>query len=170
MRVVRVALRPYDDAWPRRFEEQRVRLAAALGHEARSIDHFGSTSIPGADAKPILDILVARGPEARYPAWVARLAPLGLTHTREDSTDQGEGQWYFRDVENTVHVHVYPAGSRAHRRHLAFRDALRRDAALLAEYVALKRDLARREWGVVQDYADAKTAFVRRVEKEALGE
>lgn len=168
--MVRVALQPYDPHWPARFEHVRSRIAAALGADAVSIDHVGSTSVPGLDAKPILDILVARAPSAARARWVATLAPLGYTHAREDSTDQGEGQWYFRDPANTVHVHAYDAGTRAHRRHLAFRDALRRDAGLRAEYVALKRELAAREWGAVQDYADAKTAFIRNVEREALGE
>lgn len=167
---MRVTLAPHDPAWARRFDEVRAALADALGPEARSIEHFGSTSVPGLDAKPILDVLVARGEEARFDAWARRLVPLGLAHAREDSTDQGEGQWFFRDEPRTVHVHVYPEGTRAHRRHLAFRDALRRDPALREAYARLKRDLAGREWGAVQDYADAKTAFVRRVEKEALGE
>ncbi|HUR67883.1 MAG TPA: GrpB family protein [Candidatus Thermoplasmatota archaeon] len=167
---MRVELRPYDPAWPLRFERERARLAAALGARARSIEHFGSTSVPGLAAKPILDVLVARVPGALYEEWVTLLAPLGLTWTRRDSTDQGEGQWYFRDVADTMHVHVYEADTRAHRRHLAFRDALRADATLREEYAALKRDLATKEWGVVQDYADAKTAFVRRVEKEWMRE
>ena len=167
---MRVTLAPHDPAWARRFEEVRAGIAASLGPEARSIEHFGSTAVPGLDAKPILDVLVARGPEARFEAWARRLAPLGYAHAREDSTAQGEGQWFFRDAPRTVHIHVYPDGTRAHRRHLAFRDALRRDPALREAYARLKRGLATREWGTVQDYADAKTDFVRRVEKEALGE
>ena len=168
MSAVRVDLRPYDPAWPAAFERERSRLAAALGPEAVSIEHFGSTAVPGADAKPILDVLVARSPSARFDAWAARLAPLGYVRAREDSTGQGEGQWFFRDAARTVHVHAYEAGTRAHRRHLAFRDALRGDAALRDAYVALKRDLAAREWPDGQAYADAKTAFVRRVETEAM--
>lgn len=167
---MRVALAPHDPEWPRRFENVHATLAAALGPQARAVEHFGSTSIPGLAAKPILDVLVARASEARFDAWARRLAPLGYAHAREDSTGQGEGQWFFRDAPRTVHVHVYQDGTRAYRRHLAFRDALRRDAGLRDAYAALKRELAQREWATVQDYADAKTAFIRRVEKEALGE
>ena len=41
-----IELVPYDPEWPYRFEEWRVKLAAALGSTAQRIDHFGSTSIP----------------------------------------------------------------------------------------------------------------------------
>ena len=165
---MRIELRPHDPEWPRRFERERARIAAALGAEAISIDHFGSTAVPGLDAKPILDVLVARAHGARFSSWAAALKPLGYARAREDSTGQGEGQWFFRDAARTVHVHVYEAGTPAHRRHLAFRDALRSDPSLRDAYAALKRGLAQMDWPSGQEYVDAKTEFVRRVEAEAM--
>lgn len=166
--MVRIQLAPHSPDWAARFERERDRLRHVLGDTAVAIDHFGSTSVAGLSAKPIVDILVARAPTARFDAWAAALRPLGYVHAREDSTDQSEGQWFFRDEPRTVHVHVYEAETRAHRRHLAFRDALRANPRLREEYEALKRALAQREWSDVQAYADAKTDFVRRVEREAL--
>lgn len=46
----------YDAGWPRRFEEERDRIVAALGLRAVTVDHIGSTSVPGLAAKPIVDI------------------------------------------------------------------------------------------------------------------
>ena len=121
--------------------------------------------MPGCDAKPILDILIARSPGEGFEEWRGLLAPLGFSRARIDSTGQGEGQWFFRDALRTIHVHVYEEGSPGHLRHLAFRDALRGDDALRDAYVALKRDLASREWASTQAYVDAKGAFVRDVER-----
>lgn len=45
-----------DSAWPRAFEREAARLAAALGTVAIRIEHVGSTSVPGLAAKPIIDI------------------------------------------------------------------------------------------------------------------
>ena len=51
------------------------------------------------------------------------------------------------------------------RRYLAFRDALRADPQLVNEYAALKRELAA-EFGADRlGYTEAKTDFVRRVER-----
>jgi GrpB-like predicted nucleotidyltransferase (UPF0157 family) len=36
-----------------------MRLRSALGDVALRIDHIGSTSIPGLDAKPIIDIQIS---------------------------------------------------------------------------------------------------------------
>lgn len=51
----------------------RAALAAALGPEARSVERFGLTAVPGLDAKPILGVLVARGPEAGFDARARRV-------------------------------------------------------------------------------------------------
>ena len=48
---------PYDPEWPQRFEHIRAVLDTALaGVEVLSIEHVGSTSVPGLAAKPMLDI------------------------------------------------------------------------------------------------------------------
>lgn len=46
----------YDPDWPRKYEQWRERLQAALGEVARRIEHVGSTSVPGLPAKPTVDI------------------------------------------------------------------------------------------------------------------
>jgi GrpB-like predicted nucleotidyltransferase (UPF0157 family) len=51
---------------------------------------------------------------------------------------------------------------------IAFRDALRRDRGLAAEYGALKRELARRFPRDRLAYLDGKTEFVLRVLAEAV--
>lgn len=50
---------PYDPEWPRRFDAERQLLADAIGAwlVAGAIEHVGSTSIPGLDAKPVIDIM-----------------------------------------------------------------------------------------------------------------
>lgn len=165
----RVELQPHQERWALEFAVWKKSIQAVLADQATSIDHFGSTAIPGIHAKPIIDILVARRPEADFNAWVPKLASLGLTHARLDSVGQGEGQWFFRDPKRTVHVHVYDEGSSGHRRHLAFRDALLADATLRRQYDSLKVAIAQRALRDMDEYIDAKAFFVRDVEARALG-
>ena len=42
--------------WPEQFQREAERIQGALGSRALSIDHVGSTSVPGLAAKPIIDI------------------------------------------------------------------------------------------------------------------
>src|SRR5438270_202501 len=72
---LRLVVADSDDAWVARFAEHHRRLADALGARALSIEHIGSTAVPGLPAKPIVDVLVTvEDPDdegAYLPALVA---------------------------------------------------------------------------------------------------
>jgi GrpB-like predicted nucleotidyltransferase (UPF0157 family) len=53
-----VQLANWTPRWAELFTEEAVRLRVALGDLALAIEHYGSTSVPGLVAKPLLDILV----------------------------------------------------------------------------------------------------------------
>src|SRR5688572_21551345 len=53
----KVVLADPDDRWAELYRLEERRLRDALGAQALDIQHFGSTSIPGIKAKPVLDIL-----------------------------------------------------------------------------------------------------------------
>ncbi|MFD7161645.1 GrpB family protein [Kribbella sp. NPDC059898] len=48
----------YDPAWPGEFTTLAERIEAALGPRALTIDHIGSTSVPGLPAKNCIDAQV----------------------------------------------------------------------------------------------------------------
>ena len=54
----RILIVDYDPQWPQLFEREADRIRAALGSRALRIEHTGSTSVPGLDAKPIIDVLL----------------------------------------------------------------------------------------------------------------
>lgn len=55
----RIIIAPYDPEWPELFRLLGTRLRSALRDVALRIDHIGSTSIPGMDAKPIIDVQIS---------------------------------------------------------------------------------------------------------------
>ena len=50
---------PYDAAWPVLFEAERARLEQVFAERGLrvTVEHSGSTAVPGLAAKPVLDIL-----------------------------------------------------------------------------------------------------------------
>lgn len=159
---------PDDDGWPRRFAAERTRIAAALGAVAIRIDHIGSTAVPGLSAKPIVDIDVSVPDVEDEAAYVPLLGAAGYElRVREP------GHRMLRTPARDVHVHVCTTGSDWERRHLLFRDRLRRDTADREAYATLKRELATREWPDMNAYADAKgpliDAILARAEASAAG-
>lgn len=68
----------YDPTWPDRFAEQRDAILAAAGAHVVAIEHFGSTSVPGLAAKPVIDIVVAvRSLAGGGTALAEAVRPLG---------------------------------------------------------------------------------------------
>lgn len=145
----------YNPAWPERFTTERRRIAAALGTTARRIDHIGSTAVPGLAAKPILDIDLSVPDVEDETAYLDSLLAAGYQlRVRE------QGHRMVRTPQRDVHVHVSTVGSEWERRHLLFRDWLRRDAQDRAAYEQLKRQLAQRDWTDMNAYADAKGPLI----------
>ena len=158
-----VELVDYDPGWPPRFAQERALLEQALGPWlAGPIEHIGSTAIPGMPAKPVIDIMApVAGLDAARPAIGAAEA-IGYVHFPYRAEVM---HWLCKPsaAHRTHHLHLIPYGSRLWQERLAFRDCLRSDGALAAEYRALKAALAQRHRTDREAYTDAKGPFVARV-------
>ena len=153
-----IVIAAYDPAWPARFEAERDRVARALGDHALTIEHIGSTSVPGLGAKPIIDVLVAVADPDDEAAFREPLERAGYELRVRET-----GHRMFRTPAKDVHVHVWADGDPEVDRHLAFRDRLRGSSADRAAYERLKRELAGRRWDDMNEYADAKGPFIEEV-------
>ena len=158
-----VLLVDYDPAWPAAFESERGRLASVLGEWLTgTIEHIGSTAVPGLRAKPVLDIMAGvESLPASQPA-IQAVSRLNYVHFpyRADVM-----HWFCKPspAHRTHHLHLVPFGSPLWNERILFREALRRDPALAAEYAELKTLLARRYRDDREAYTEAKSAFVVRV-------
>ena len=158
----------YDSAWPKEFERERTRIAEALGDVAVRIEHVGSTAVPGLAAKPVIDIQVSTRSMEPRRIYVEPLLALGYRHALDPIAIDHE--YFSHDVDGVRghHVHVCLLGGEWERRHLEFRDALRRDPTIVSEYERLKRRLAELFPTDVCAYVEGKTEFVRTIEEAAL--
>lgn len=160
-----VRLAEYHPAWPARFRVEAEVLRVALAPLAPRFEHVGSTAVPGLAAQPIIDILLGVRTPMAVEEHTPRLANFGYRLLPSAYDPGGRRRFLVRTVRGTrthqVHV-VEHLGEEWHRL-LLFRDLLRRDAALAAEYAALKRSLAALYRGNRLAYASAKSEFVQRV-------
>jgi GrpB-like predicted nucleotidyltransferase (UPF0157 family) len=72
----RVLVVDYDPSWPSMFEVLRRPVWAAVQDLAVSIEHVGSTAVPGLAAKPIIDMDVVMASSDNMSAAIERLATL----------------------------------------------------------------------------------------------
>lgn len=153
---------PYDLSWPRRFEEERAVLAAAIGaYVAGTIEHVGSTAVPGLAAKPVIDIMVG------VESLAASRPALSILRTLEYCYFPYRADvmhWLCKPSPQvrTHHLHLVPFGSRLWAERIAFRDYLRDHPAAAAEYADLKRSLAAEHRFDREAYTDAKEPFIRK--------
>jgi GrpB-like predicted nucleotidyltransferase (UPF0157 family) len=148
-------------AWVPLFQAESPRIAAVLQPFKASIEHCGSTSIAGIPAKPIIDILIGIPAPVEVGSVATALETIGYEHATWAGVPGNE---VFGKGEPRTHLlHVVPHGGDAWTRMLAFRDALRSDPALAAEYAALKQDYAARFPENRSAYTDGKSPFVARV-------
>ena len=147
-----------DPMWPAEFERLRSRTAGAVGDVAVAIEHIGSTAVPGLAAKPVIDLVVVVEPQDLQTA-VERLVAVGYVHQGNLGVE-GREAFGVPEGERQHHLYVSPTDSEELRAQLAFRDRLRANPALAAEYEALKRELAVRFRDDRMGYTDAKSDFV----------
>jgi N-methylhydantoinase B/oxoprolinase/acetone carboxylase alpha subunit/GrpB-like predicted nucleotidyltransferase (UPF0157 family) len=152
----------YDGEWPERFENERRRIANALGLVARRLEHVGSTAVPGLGAKPIVDMSVGVDDPDDDAVFVPQLAAAGYGLRVIEP-----GHRMFRTPDRGVHVHVWREGSEGQIDQLVFRDWLRTHDDDRDRYEALKRELAARQWESMGDYADAKSDVVADIMERA---
>jgi GrpB-like predicted nucleotidyltransferase (UPF0157 family) len=156
-----VQLAEYDPKWPGLFVKEAARIKRVLGNSAIRIEHVGSTSVPGLAAKPIIDIVLEVADSNDESAYVAPLESHGYELRIREPDWFGHRMLKGPDTE--INLHVFTVGCPEVDCMLQFRDRLRRYTEDRRLYEVTKRDLAKRTWDYVQDYADAKSEVIARI-------
>jgi GrpB-like predicted nucleotidyltransferase (UPF0157 family) len=160
-----------DPAWPSYFQLFKTAIEDALGSKTcLYVRHFGSTSIPGLPAKPIIDIEVVVSDVLDEDIYRPQLEAIGIEmRCRRPSWHQhrffraqkSEGKWPI--VGN---VHVFGEACPEVERHAIFREWLTENGEERERYVAVKREAmnaTRKEVGDVMDYNLKKEKVVREI-------
>jgi GrpB-like predicted nucleotidyltransferase (UPF0157 family) len=153
-----IRLAPADPEWRGRFKLEQRALEGAIGEWIiGGIHHVGSTAVPGLDAKPVIDILAGvRSLEIARHCF----EPLAVLDYLYAPYLPEEMHWFCKPdpARRTHHLHLVPVGSQRYSNELTFRDRLRADPRLAADYVALKHHLAERYRDDREAYTEAKGA------------
>ena len=152
------------------------RIRAALGDRAVSVDHVGSTAVPGLVAKDVIDLQIGLRDlrEADTSAFVDAMTSAGFPRSPGHWWDSGADgkEWPKRvhgnaDPARVAHIHVREHFSDGWIWALRFRDWMRADDEARQRYDGFKRELAGRLARTV-DYAAAKEPWFARAHADAL--
>jgi GrpB-like predicted nucleotidyltransferase (UPF0157 family) len=147
-----------DGSWPEQFAQVRDVVVSALGDRALSVEHVGSTSVPGLWAKPIIDVNLTVADSGDEAAYLPELEAAGFAlRVREPDWEQHR---CLRGADPTSNRHVWSPGSIEPARTTAFRDWLIAHPEDREAYAAIKRDLAEQGFTDVMLYNNAKAGLI----------
>jgi GrpB-like predicted nucleotidyltransferase (UPF0157 family) len=163
-----VRLAAYNPEWPQLFTAEKLRLQAAIGPHVLDIQHVGSTSIPGMNAKPIIDIAIAVASFEAAFVCVPPVEQLGYEYKGENGIPRRH--YFSRGAPCTHHIHMVELSSSDWINQILFRDYLIRHPAAAGEYAALKQALARQYPTDRKVYTGQKAPVIERIIEQAKKE
>lgn len=161
---------PYDPQWIAKFEKEKLLLEKTLGAwVSDGIHHVGSTSIPGVDAKPIVDILIGIHNLEDAQECIPLLEQIGYCHYPYRSDVM---IWFCKPSpeEREFHLQLMQPSEPLWQERFLFRDYLKSHPHAAKEYMDLKKSLAEDFRQDREGYTDAKTHFVQTILKKAQDE
>ena len=161
-----IIIKEHSDRWSGLFREEAKHITDSFSQsEIVSIDHIGSTAIPGIKAKPTIDILLQITEQLAISKLKETFSSLGylINHHPENPaphmtfvkgyTPQGfKGQAY--------HVHIRYPGDWPE---IRFRDYLIKNSAVAKEYETLKLTLAEKYPNDREAYTASKTEWIENI-------
>ncbi len=167
---MKIELVNYNPEWPKLFQAEKEALMNRLSGIESRIEHIGSTSIEGLCAKPIIDIMIGLNDFGLADQIIDRIVALEYLYVDKYNDIMPERRFFQKHKGNrkTHHIHMVGLDTEFWNRHLAFRDQLRNSKTDREDYANLKKQLAKQEWSDGNEYANAKTDFIRGIERKAL--
>ncbi|MED4907449.1 GrpB family protein [Brevibacillus centrosporus] len=165
----RIVIVEYEPEWVLLFEELRTFILPVVRDIIVSIEHVGSTSVPGLAAKPIIDIDVVVRTQEGVLSAIQGLASLGYVHEGDLGVSGREAFIPPSDVK-WHHLYVCTYDNAEYKRHILFRDYLRSHPEEAKKYGELKLELAQKYVNDRIAYTEAKGQFVNRVLNRVINE
>lgn len=163
---MKVRLTDYSEIWPKMFQMEAQFLKTIFGNEIIKFEHFGSTSVFGLKAKPVIDMMCIVKDIEKVDVFNDKMESLGYDVVGEWGIT---GRRLFRKggENRTHHIHFYQFDNAQIERHLIFRDYLRSHPEEVEKYSQFKEALAER-YENTSEYSPAKKNFVQEMEQQAL--
>ncbi|SDJ06658.1 GrpB family protein [Alteribacillus bidgolensis] len=153
----------YNPNWVEDFEREKSRISTLFGTQAIVIEHVGSTSIPGQEAKPVIDIFVIVSPFKDLAYYKSLFNFEVYNYIQTDMSKR----YLFNKYTNgiwTHNLHINPYNNEFYTRNeLLFRDYLREHPELVREYGEIKKNVAKNFAGEFEEYTRSKTEFIQKV-------
>jgi len=154
-----IVVSPYNPDWLDQFQSLHDVIWSEVSDVAISIEHVGSTSVPGLAAKPIIDMTIVVKNDEALEEVVNRLSRIGVQHRGDLGI---VGREAFTRLSGFPEHNLYACmeGAQALRNHLGIRDYLREYPESAIKYGELKYALAKKYPQDIDAYVAGKSEFL----------
>lgn len=163
----KVKLSSYNPEWKKLYKKEEKLIRFAIGKYIKDIQHVGSTSIPKAKAKPIIDIAIGIESLKIGKKCIKPLKKLGYEYAYDPKIG---GQHFFakgKEKNRTHYVHMEKINGRLWKNHILFRDYLKKHKETVKKYNDLKEQLAKKHKDDRDTYTIKKSSFIQNILKKA---
>jgi GrpB-like predicted nucleotidyltransferase (UPF0157 family) len=165
----KVEVVPYSPEWENLFNREQALLKDLFGKNEVGIYHIGSTSVPGLNAKPIIDVLIEVETLELIDFVTVDIERVGYEAKGEHGI---AGRRFFqKSNKNGVrlyHVHAFKKGNPEIDRHLVFRDFLQTHPEKAAKYAEVKQQAAAKNPYDIETYMIEKEPIIKELEQQAF--
>lgn len=161
-----VAVVPYNYIWNVWYNEESSVLRSIFdSHSILSIEHFGSTSVSGLSAKPVIDILVGLNKFELQKGEIEGLRRLGYIFVEKSPYCE---RFYFKKrCERSFNLSIVLFSSDTWNDCICVRDYLRAHPDMVQKYTEIKQDAILSGYTTISKYSNYKRKFVEQLLAEA---
>lgn len=131
----------YNPNWVNLYIIEADSLHKVIGDQIFSIEHIGSTSVPGLAGKPTIDILVTTKEIGTADEFADKLASLGYTSLGEYVMEGSRLYTKDKTDERLVNLHFFKQSHKHVAEMLDLRNYLRSHPEVVKEYSQIKFNL-----------------------------
>ncbi|MDT9722438.1 GrpB family protein [Paenibacillus sp. ClWae2A] len=163
----KIVISEYKEHWALEYQSEKEKIIDALGSKIIGIEHFGSTSIKGMAAKPLIDIMLSVNELTGVETFIEPLAQIGYEYVPKLDFPT---RWFFRKGlwrAGTHHLHVYQHNGVEWQQNLMFRNFMQSNLDAANEYMQLKKELSIKFSNDRVSYTEGKDKFIKSIIFEA---
>jgi len=157
----------YDRRWPLWYAQEQQHLLVVLAPLHVTLEHIGSTSVPGLAAKPILDISAGLAGREAIDSQIPGLRALGYEEVPINPIFERRMFCKGGYNEGSHHLHVTTYGTQVWAEPILMRDYLCAHPAMVTAYTQVKREAAALHQNDLNGYHDHKSGFIASLMEQA---
>ncbi len=166
MRTKRVVVEKWNPQWKYEYEKIVASLGKDIIYNSIKIEHVGSTSVEGLSAKPVIDLDIVIEKD-KFAIIKELLNKKGYEHEGDLGIEGREAFSYSGKEElMTHHLYVCPKDSKELFKHITFRNFLKDNPALAAEYSKVKEQAAVLYPDDIDKYMEFKSKIIEKIYKK----